>query len=302
MGLFKDTLKVVNEIVTVGGAGRLEDAKLAYQETYDGYLELYKEAERYKAEIEENVKAIGDALADAKNYLEKSEKLIKRSVRDKSGLNFEFGTQALGMVDQFNSGYNSAIGIGAGSIAGGSLAVGSWALVSALGSASTGAAISGLTGVAATNATLAWFGGGALAAGGAGMAGGAAVIGGIIAIPLVFFAAKGTHKKAKELEEANIELEGAIVRIREQLATLPDILDAVRVRRHETVKLCKSFISEVLILSGEIRPNWIFSIAKELLFGLFGKDPYSKEQATALEHLTQSVTDFLSAFEISEEA
>ncbi|MOA59596.1 hypothetical protein D3C78_1842590 [compost metagenome] len=72
-------------------------------------------------------------------------------------------------------------------------------MVTALGSASTGAAIAGLSGVAATNATLAWFGGGALAAGGAGMAGGAVVLGGLFAIPLVYFAAKGSHKKAKEL-------------------------------------------------------------------------------------------------------
>ena len=55
--------------------------------------------------------------------------------------------------------------------------------VMALGTASTGAAIGGLTGVAATNATLAWLGGGALAAGGGGMALGSMVLGGIIAGP-----------------------------------------------------------------------------------------------------------------------
>lgn len=38
--------------------------------------------------------------------------------------------------------------------------------------ASTGTAIASLSGVAATNATLAWFGGGSLAAGGMGMTGG----------------------------------------------------------------------------------------------------------------------------------
>ena len=40
-----------------------------------------------------------------------------------------------------------------------------------------------MQGVAATNATLAWFGGGSLAAGGAGIAGGTAVLGGIVAGP-----------------------------------------------------------------------------------------------------------------------
>ncbi len=50
--------------------------------------------------------------------------------------------------------------------------------VMALGTASTGAAISGLSGVAATNATLAALGGGALAAGGGGMALGSMILGG----------------------------------------------------------------------------------------------------------------------------
>lgn len=48
--------------------------------------------------------------------------------------------------------------------------------VAALAMASTGTAISSLSGVAATNATLAWLGGGSLAAGGGGMAAGAAAL------------------------------------------------------------------------------------------------------------------------------
>ena len=50
--------------------------------------------------------------------------------------------------------------------------------VMALGTASTGAAISSLSGIAATNATLAALGGGALSVGGGGMALGTAVLGG----------------------------------------------------------------------------------------------------------------------------
>lgn len=52
------------------------------------------------------------------------------------------------------------------------------AAVMALGTASTGTAIASLSGVAATNATLAALGGGALAAGGGGMALGSMVLGG----------------------------------------------------------------------------------------------------------------------------
>lgn len=68
------------------------------------------------------------------------------------------------------------------------------------GAASTGTAISSLGGVAATNATLAWFGGGSLAAGGLGMAGGAWVIGGLVAAPVLavfttFLASSAESKK-----------------------------------------------------------------------------------------------------------
>jgi len=56
-------------------------------------------------------------------------------------------------------------------------------LATSVGVASTGAAISGLSGAAAWNATLAWLGGGSLAAGGGGMALGTIMLGGITVGP-----------------------------------------------------------------------------------------------------------------------
>jgi len=55
--------------------------------------------------------------------------------------------------------------------------------VGSFAAASTGTAISGLTGIAATNATLAWLGGGTLAAGGGGVALGAIMLTGIAVAP-----------------------------------------------------------------------------------------------------------------------
>ncbi len=72
--------------------------------------------------------------------------------------------------------------------AGGLLAWGTYSGVMALGTASTGTAIAGLSGAAATNATLAWLGGGSLAAGGGGMALGTSVLGGLVAGPAVLIA------------------------------------------------------------------------------------------------------------------
>ncbi|UTC49314.1 hypothetical protein [Treponema vincentii] len=69
-------------------------------------------------------------------------------------------------------------GAALGTAGGFAAAGGTTAAVMALGTASTGTAISALSGVAATNATLAALGGGSLAAGGGGIALGTAVLGG----------------------------------------------------------------------------------------------------------------------------
>lgn len=94
----------------------------------------------------------------------------------------------------------------AGAASGALAAFGAYSAASALATASTGTAISALSGVAASNATLAFFGGGSLAAGGLGMAGGAAVLGGLVAGPAllvmgVIIGAKG----GKNLEEAKTQ-------------------------------------------------------------------------------------------------
>jgi len=70
------------------------------------------------------------------------------------------------------------IGAAAGTAGGFAAAGATTSAVMALGAASTGTAISSLSGIAATNATLAALGGGALAAGGGGMALGTAILSG----------------------------------------------------------------------------------------------------------------------------
>jgi hypothetical protein len=78
---------------------------------------------------------------------------------------------------------------------------GVYALVG-LGTASTGTAISGLSGIAAQNATLAWLGGGSIAAGGGGMALGGLVLGGITLVPTLLFSGFRLAKGEKALTDA----------------------------------------------------------------------------------------------------
>lgn len=127
------------------------------------------------------------------------------SAHDVKQINHDIGKQVVEL---------KAIGVsvGGGIVAGSVAAGGTMAAVSVFGVAGTGTAIGSLSGVAATNATLAWLGGGSLATGGAGVAGGMVVLGGIALAPIAIFgmfmgASKGKQKleKAKEFE-AEVDL------------------------------------------------------------------------------------------------
>lgn len=104
-------------------------------------------------------------------------------------------------------------GAAAGTAVGGAAAYGAFVAAASFGTASTGAAISALSGVAATNATLALLGGGTLAAGGAGVAGGTMVLAGIVAAPAAILFAGGfllmSKRNRKQQQELAAQLDEA---------------------------------------------------------------------------------------------
>ncbi len=110
------------------------------------------------------------------------------------------------LKDMVNFAGSIAGGAAAGTAGGALIAFGAYGAAQALAVASTGTAISTLSGAAATNATLAFFGGGSLAAGGLGMAGGTAVLGGLVVGPALLalgFIADSAAKKNLEKAEGN---------------------------------------------------------------------------------------------------
>lgn len=131
---------------------------------------------------------------------------------------------------------NFAIPLAGGGVAGtagGALAAfGAYGAAQALACASTGTAIASLSGAAATNATLAFFGGGSLAAGGWGMAGGAMVLGGLVAGPALLVMGLVAGKAAdKNLNQAKInQLEA--VQLAGQLDTASKQCEAIRRRTY----------------------------------------------------------------------
>lgn len=114
---------------------------------------------------------------------------------------------------------------------------GAMGLATSVGVASTGAAISGLSGAAATNATLAWLGGGALSAGGGGMALGSLVLGGITVGPALaiggFVLAGQGEEALTKIRKYEAEVNVAV----EKIQVLHDMLRQVRNRLLELEEL-----------------------------------------------------------------
>ncbi|MFD0354056.1 hypothetical protein ACFVHW_09935 [Streptomyces sp. NPDC127110] len=151
-----------------------------------------------------------------------------------------------------------------GAVAGAGVGAVAYAAVGAFATASTGAAISGLSGAAATSATLAWLGGGSLAAGGGGVAAGTLVMGALVAGPALLAAGallewrgravKDEQKKfARRLDEAARELKRAravtspvLQRSREIRLVLKDLGRAMKARQAafaELVDRCEDYTS-----------------------------------------------------------
>ncbi|MEW9124501.1 MAG: hypothetical protein AB2421_17445 [Thermotaleaceae bacterium] len=171
-----------------------------------------------------NVSVDGKAAVD--------EKLYKAITENELGQMKEMSLKAGEIVS------GGVTSLGAGALAG----VASYGGAMMFASASTGTAISTLSGAAAANATMAWFGGGSLAAGGLGVAGGTAVLGGIVAGPVfaiggMIMASKAkanlaeAKKKYAQAEEAAEEMNNAssmlnaITKLSEQFYYTIDELD-----------------------------------------------------------------------------
>lgn len=140
----------------------------------------------------------------------------------------DFSSSTLsGLKQDYQMLKDAGLGIGAGMGSGAALAFGAYNGTMLLATASTGTAISSLSGVAATNATLAWLGGGSLATGGFGMAGGMMVLGGIVAGPaLAIFGHILGNKGEEALNNACSNLEQAKT-IRDQGALMVGKLQAI---------------------------------------------------------------------------
>lgn len=214
------------------GAFRMRKAKKAIEESRATVEKAEKSTARRRTECEEAFTRLGEAklLAMQAGLVPFHDAFEKLKDVD---LTVETPDEEAPVIDQVRvreagrvtlSTLDALAGAGVAGAAGAVASAGATAAVGAFATASTGTAISAIGGIAATNATMAWLGGGALAAGGGGMAAGAAVLSGIAAAPAflvggVFLHVKGRDALARA-EEFEADVEGAVAKHRESQTIL----------------------------------------------------------------------------------
>ena len=152
-------------------------------------------------------------------------------------------------------------GIGAGA----AVAMAAYNLVGALGSASTGTAILSLSGAAATNATLAWLGGGSLAVGGGGMALGSIVLGGLVTGPALLVASFFIGAKAEEIRTAVFNECAKIDVAEAQMNQHVTAYRMIRLRIDEVEKATREVNQALTNLLGDVHPENledVYTVAK----------------------------------------
>jgi membrane protein implicated in regulation of membrane protease activity len=126
-------------------------------------------------------------------------------------------------------------------------------IATTFGTASTGTAISTLSGAAAANAALAWLGGGALAAGGGGMAAGSTLlalagpigwtIAGATLLSSILLFANSKKKQQKQKQEEVKAVKRNTEQLKESDGKIQNLLEKTRVLREELSRLYSSCLT-----------------------------------------------------------
>ena len=161
-------LRVLDKELELAG-NQYNEVYEQFEQTGDGLLQIRRKA----LEIIESVEGLVNSISRHPKSFEAdiSEIIIqKEQFKDK----LVFGLEQKMVLEKTAKGAGAGIAAGAAVV---SIAPSAamW-VATTFGTASTGTAISALSGAAATNAALAWLGGGAIAAGGGGMAAGNALL------------------------------------------------------------------------------------------------------------------------------
>lgn len=229
------------------GVGKSIKAGIDQKEANDTNSAAESKINRAKEMIDKSRKNCGKSIdslgkrkimvldGSIKKFIAEFEKLNHVELRDSTGLNelqkLVLDKKSFSDLKELQGMATSMVGgLASGAMAGALTAFGAYGAAGALATASTGTAIASLSGAAATNATLAFFGGGSLAAGGLGMAGGTAVLGGLVAGPaLAVLGFVVGAKASRNLDAANANWAQAKA-FEEEMKAAADLCNGIRRR------------------------------------------------------------------------
>ncbi len=231
-------------VAYVSAKERIKEAQQKYADRRRRYEEAVRRYEEKYACVASRFEDLGKTRLEATVILGKAVKFLDRAKLKDRELFEKFNITPEQRV-QFRKASVSARDI----LAGGASALGSGAataaaaygLVTTLASASTGTAIATLSGAAAKSATLAWLGGGTLAAGGGGVAAGTVVLGGFVVGPAILVIGLWGLKQAgdveNQVEKGIAELDIDEAEKRKGVAALDAVLARVTELKESTIKL-----------------------------------------------------------------
>lgn len=296
-------VKGVKNIITLGGHDELNKAVSDYKKAYQLYADQFNQSIYLRKQISDGLNEMGELTYLILGELQKSSKLLNKNIDGlkqaelitTSDLNKQLrNLDKVYNNHKFNS--NNALILGSAA-AGGLLAVGSWTLVSMLGTASTGTAIATLSGVAAHNAILAWFGGGALAAGGGGMAAGTLTLGFIVMAPMIVYSTWKTYKKAEEVNNETMKLPAETQKIKIE----NESLEETRLMIQEKVRQLKQQLANIQKVNNQVYdilyPRGLASELHRNINQFFNKDFYTNEEAMQLDKLNEYIEEVYQLFE-----
>ncbi len=203
------------KIIAFGVQGRIDNSVIELEGLATKRNELIQRKEEKQISVNGFLLRVVDAKKNAVLNLQKINQIKGHlTVEDREIINFQTKTEGkVSTIDNIERSLSlgmTALNASKGLSTGYATATATYFLVAEIAAASTETAISTLSGAAATNATLTWLAGGALAAGGGGVAAGTVVMGGLVAIPALaimgIFSHYSANKKIKEVAILSYQL------------------------------------------------------------------------------------------------
>jgi hypothetical protein len=305
MGFWKRTFQVISDVTSLGGTYRMRSETERYNQLSATYELLRKNVADANAQLIAAIEGIRLKVKRETRKLQLANSILSPLGNPKR---HEFKTSDASMQRSLvqmtrtlpstcqGEGLRAEVPVILGAGSGIGTGVASWNAVQVLGHASTGTAMLGLHGAAASNAGWAWFGGGSLATGGGGMAMGHFVLPGIGTALAVAVSATLSHREANRVGKLCDELEGVNQQNTSALSKLNSNLDATA-RLDTKLKDEGQLLDEALNQARrKVRRFGCFSHWWRLLRLQLKGYYYTREEFAFVEALDTAAVRFISAF------